>query len=185
MTTATAPYPASFESYTPKRDQLLRWAQINYVDEFKLKPGKFLDAGCAEGFWADVFCDLGFESYGFDYLPIYIENGRKRYPRVNLQVADIDNLPYEPNEFDVVLARGLPHFSRYRLADMKSALSNLLPLGSTLLLSIYSDDSGEKRPGVYKGSHWHHTHERLLAACAEVSKIKHYAKVGNYLQVAL
>lgn len=181
-------YPAAFQTYPTKRDYLLKWAKTHYVDEFNLKPGKLLDVGCAEGFWADVFCDLGFEAHGFDKIAVYIENGRERYPRVELQVADVEDLPYEEKSFDVVFARTLPFFYAYRLAGMKRALTSLLSLvreNGTLLLSFYSKGSGEKHPGLYRGSHWHHPHKDLLHACSEVSGVKHYAKVGNYLQVAL
>jgi SAM-dependent methyltransferase len=191
MTTArsSSPYPANFTVYEEKRGQLAKWAQVNYVQEFSLKPGPLLDAGCGEGFWADVFTDVGFESYGFDIEPEYIANGAKKYPRVQLQVADIlGELPYEPVSFDTVFARTLSFFYAYRLTQMREALKNLLPLvkyGGTLLISAYSDGSGEKREGSYGRTFWHHSHEKFIQVAEDVGVVTHTASAGKYIQIGL
>jgi SAM-dependent methyltransferase len=194
MTTATSsrskqPYPAVFTSYEDKRPQLVKWVQVNYVDEFSLKPGTLLDAGCGEGFWADIFADMGFESYGFDIEPEYIANGVRKYPRVQLQVADIlSELPYAPASFDTVFARTISFFYSYRLTQMREALKNLLPLvkyGGTLLVSAYSDGSGEKREGSYGRTFWHHSHEKFIQVAQDVGVVTHASSAGKYIQIGL
>lgn len=168
---------------------MLKWAREHYVEDFGLKPGKLLDAACGEGFWADMFVDMGFEAHGFDAESIYIENGRKKYPRVELEEADVfGDLPYLPGSFDVVLARALPFFYSYHFTDMKKVINNLLPLvayGGTLLLGFYSDGSGEKRPGLYTGSFWHHPHETFLRVAEECGIVTHSVSLGNYCQIGM
>ena len=181
-----AAYPAVFETYRDERDRLKNWAHRHFVEEFDLPMGRLVDVACAEGFWADVFVDFGYEAHAFDFLPLYIENGRERYPRVEFKVADIyGELPYEPESFDVVFVRGIPQFSYEDLSAMKEAIANLLPLSrGTTLLSFYSTQDGV-RSGVYGGKHYHHPHWTLRDAAEEVAPIKKWATVGNYLQVAL
>jgi SAM-dependent methyltransferase len=184
-----APYPNVFSDYEAKRSKMRSWVRRNYVKEFGLKKGKLLDVACGEGFWADIFAELGFDAYGFDIEPEYIENGKRKFPRVKLALADaFAELPYDPASFDVVFARAPTFFYSYRLGDMKKALTNLLPLvryGGSMLLSAYSDNSGEKRPGVYHSGHWHHPHASFIAAAEEVGVVTHTATVGNYLQIGM
>lgn len=185
----TALYPNVFESYEQKRDQLAAWAAKHYIAEFDLEPCRLLDAACGEGFWADVFTDAGFSAYGFDREPEYVAAGQKKYPRVMLQPGDaLGELPYPPGSFGVVFVRAISCFYSYRLTEARKVLVNLLPLvkpGGLLLMSVYSDGSGEKRPGMFGGGHWHHPHNAYLDLAAAVGAVKHSAAKGNYLQIAV
>ncbi len=185
----SALYPAVFETYEEKREHLTRWAKTYYVDEFGLQPCRMLEAGCAEGFWADVFASLGFDAHGFDIEEEYIEAGREKYPRVDLRVADAaGDLPYDLESFPLVFVRGMSCFYAYRLTNMRLILINLLryvaPDG-LLLIGAYSDGSGEKKPGAYDGSAWHHPHSDFVAAAQLVGTVAHSSSKGNYCQVGI
>jgi SAM-dependent methyltransferase len=189
MSAVTSPYPASFEGYEARRPQLVRWTKQHYIDAFGLDPGVLLDAGCGEGFWADIFSEFGFLCSGFDLEPEYIANGRKKYPHIRLDVGDVfEELPYEPESFDYVFTRGIPQLYTEDLTDFKRVTTRLLDYvryGGTLLVSAYSDGSGKPRSGLYGGEYWHHPHQAFVDAANAAGVVTHWLSVGRYCQIAV
>lgn len=183
------PYPAVFEDYEKKRDQLERWARRHYIDEFALTPGmRLLDAGCGEGFWSSIFDRAGLIVSGFDLCFDYVRAGQTKYPNVALRVGDAaEKKLYPAGSFDVVFCRAISHFYAESLDGAEEVLTNLKTYVKTngfLLLSMYSDQSGKARPGVYGNLATHHPADAFLrtvesAGCSIVKT----ARVGNYLQV--
>lgn len=189
MTAAAPEFETVFDLYEQRRPAMSSWVARHYVAEFGLEPCPMLDAACGEGFWSDLFADYGFDVWGFDIDESYINAGRRKYPRVQFGVADVmGDLPYEAGAFPLVLARMIPVFYAERLGGMQATLANLLPLvapGGMLLVSIYSDGSDERRPGMSGGSFWHHPHEVYLRLVAGLGEVSHHATTGSYLQIAV
>lgn len=69
-----------------------------------LAPATMLDAGCGEGFVADIFQTAmpSVEITGFDVLPDSVELASKRNPRGSFTVGDIYATGYDDAAFDVV-----------------------------------------------------------------------------------
>jgi SAM-dependent methyltransferase len=69
-----------------------------------LEPETVLDAGCGEGFTAEIFLrEMPTLSLtGFDPHEPSVELARMRNPRAEFVVADIYNMPFEDDSFDVV-----------------------------------------------------------------------------------
>lgn len=69
-----------------------------------LQPASLLDAGCGEGFVAEIFLAAipGLALTGFDPHDGAIELARSRNPGANFAVADIYEIPHETDSFDVV-----------------------------------------------------------------------------------
>lgn len=69
-----------------------------------LQPGTLLDAGCGEGFVAEIFLAAipGLALTGFDPHAGAIELARGRNPGATFEVADIYDIPHETDSFDVV-----------------------------------------------------------------------------------
>jgi SAM-dependent methyltransferase len=69
-----------------------------------LSPATFLDAGCGEGFVAEVLLDRlpGLAVTGFDFNPASVELARARAPRATFETASIFEIPHEANSFEVV-----------------------------------------------------------------------------------
>ncbi|MDP2664647.1 MAG: methyltransferase domain-containing protein, partial [bacterium] len=75
-------------------------------------PGmKVLDVGCGTGSTCRVLAERGFEVYGVDFSPEIIEAAKKKAAKnnvsLNLQVADIYQLPFPDNMFDIVVCNYL------------------------------------------------------------------------------
>ena len=71
--------------------------------------GTLLDAGCGPAVMTDALLDRGYEYHGVDLSDAMIAEARRRVRdrRARFEVADIQDLPYPNQSFDVVLALGV------------------------------------------------------------------------------
>jgi ubiquinone/menaquinone biosynthesis C-methylase UbiE len=69
-----------------------------------LAPETFLDAGCGEGFVAELLLQQmpGLELTGFDFNPDAVEIAKTKNPDATFITASIFDLPFDDNSFDVV-----------------------------------------------------------------------------------
>ena len=69
-----------------------------------LQPATLLDAGCGEGFVAEIFLGAmpGLALAGFDPHEGAVELARGRNPGATFEVADIYQIPHDADSFDVV-----------------------------------------------------------------------------------
>lgn len=88
--------------------------QKQLIDRFNAKvtalvqeqqPKNLLDAGCGEGFTAEIFLRAmpALELTGFDPYEPSVELARLRNPRADFTVGDIYEIPFEDSSFDVVV----------------------------------------------------------------------------------
>lgn len=68
-----------------------------------LQPKSFLDAGCGEGFVADLVLQRvpDVQLTGFDFNPASVEMARQMNPTADFSVASIFEIPFGPQAFDV------------------------------------------------------------------------------------
>lgn len=182
-------YSEVFAGYEAKRETLRSWARKHYLAEFGLRPGTLLDAGCGNGFWADLFRAEGFEVRGVDLRGDLIADAKVKYPGIRFATGDIEHRLVGYGRFDVVFARTLPQFYAPDLEPMRTVVANLLKHRAetgVLLLSIYSDGSGQDRPMLVNGVARHHPTTAYLDAVETAGgTVAKVARVGNYLQVAV
>jgi ubiquinone/menaquinone biosynthesis C-methylase UbiE len=71
-----------------------------------LRPATLLDAGCGEGFVADIFLKAmpELEITGFDVLEDSVKLAQLRNPRGTFTTGDIYNIDHPDNSFDVVVS---------------------------------------------------------------------------------
>jgi SAM-dependent methyltransferase len=69
----------------------------------ELKPVSFLDAGCGEGFVADLVLQQhpDVKLTGFDFNPASVQMAREMNPSAEFVVASIFEVPFGPRSFDV------------------------------------------------------------------------------------
>ncbi|HKG24202.1 MAG TPA: class I SAM-dependent methyltransferase, partial [Thermomicrobiales bacterium] len=69
-----------------------------------LAPASFLDAGCGEGFVAEILLRQlpGLQLTGFDFNPAAVAVAATRVPNATFQTASIFEIPFPDRGFDVV-----------------------------------------------------------------------------------
>ncbi len=132
--------------------------------------GRILDVGCGTGYYCGIFHDLGFQPVGIDFSKTAIEKAKEKYPKLEFQVADALNLPFQPSSFEVILSYGCSVVSTYDLEHIHGYVRHLVKFlkpGGWLLLIGGSNLSGKR----LTTSTWLcHTWEDLL----------HFVPEGNW-----
>jgi len=89
--------------------QRREWELLNLLKKFEinsLEDKKILDIGCGTGSILRNFIQYGANPenlYGIDLLPDRIETGRKINPNINFSCGDASKLPYQNENFDIVM----------------------------------------------------------------------------------
>lgn len=83
---------------------------------------KVLDAGCGIGFVSQLYPN-------FDIIGVDISDGMLRQNPFNYVKAPVENLPFESNTFDVVIARSLLHHLEDPMAGINEMYRVLKPGG--------------------------------------------------------
>jgi SAM-dependent methyltransferase len=78
-----------------------------------------LDAGCGGGGASVVAADRGAQVSGIDAAEGLISFARKRVPRGDFRVGDIEYLPHEDDAFDAVFAANSVQYSGDRVATLR------------------------------------------------------------------
>src|SRR3954463_15737794 len=65
--------------------------------------GGVLEAGCGEGYGADLIAGVARRVIGLDYDESAVAHVRARYPRVDMRQGNLADLPLSDGEFDVVV----------------------------------------------------------------------------------
>lgn len=83
------------------------------------KESTILDAGCGAG-WASALANqYGATVYGVDITEELLSFAKQRVPKGKFKVADIQELPYKDNMFDVVFAANSLQYSEDRIATLQ------------------------------------------------------------------
>ena len=61
-----------------------------------------LDIGTGTGLLAEEFVELDLDVTGVDFNPAYLEEARRLVPEASFELGNMDDLPYEPDSFDLV-----------------------------------------------------------------------------------
>lgn len=166
-----------FENETAVREygkKYLRYHEKAVIDEYMPAGSRVLDVGCGAGRTTYFIDQKGCEVTGIDISAPLIKKAKELYPHIRFEVADVVNLPFTDNYFDVVFFsfNGLDYLyplERRRLAlqEMRRVLKpggfliysshNSIYIPRTKMsLKILWDNKWKLRPG----RHWrmeHHT----------------------------
>ena len=78
----------------------------------------FLDVGCGAGGSSILAKERGAQVHGIDVAEGLLSFAIQRVPEGNFQIADIENLPYEDNMFDVIFAANSLQYAEDRIAAL-------------------------------------------------------------------
>lgn len=116
---------------------------IKMNDEFKNYQGKLvLDIGCGEAKNAIYFAEKGCYVDAFDISEFAIANASKvcsNYDTINLKQADVMDIKYPRNKYDVIVAYGLFHCLKDKKSVdyiIKSCLNSLKATGLFILCAF-------------------------------------------------
>lgn len=127
----------------------LYWQE--YLKKVKTKEKqKLLDMGCGGGRNSELAAQEGYDVYGCDYSKSMVEATQKRLKKLlgekvskRFVEANMCNLPYEANEFDLIISNGVLH-NAYSLEDFEKAINELsrtLKTNGLLLLNLFTSDN--------------------------------------------
>lgn len=83
-----------------------------------------LETGCSSGYYSEIFqlAGLNVQYSGSDYSQAFIDLAKQHYPNLPFTVGDAAKLPYQDQEFDVVISGGvILHMLQYVQAIHEAA----------------------------------------------------------------
>mgnify|MGYP001030816616 CR=1 FL=1 len=157
-----ATYPTAV--FKGKDLSFLKYPLWNRVIRKRIRSGKLLDIGCAEGGllkWAEK---RGYETYGIDMSEFAIkELSHRKLRRTQLSVADINFLPFVDNYFDVITCFDVLEHLEYPIIALKEINRCLEKQGLFIMSTPNIYSNGLK----WKADNWHGyrdaTHISLLS----------------------
>lgn len=87
---------------------------------------RLLDAGCGTGKYTNLFASQNINSLGIDISEKAIAIAEEKYPNSKFQEADVLNLPFEKQSFDVIFCSGLSIFNERDLFNVKNFVNYLI-----------------------------------------------------------
>lgn len=102
--------PKKSSGYYLKAASSLGWGErsanldrerITLLKEF-VKGEKVLDVGCGYGFYVDFLTNLGFNSYGVDFVKEFIQNAAEN-KKGKFVLGSAEKLPFKDKQFDTVI----------------------------------------------------------------------------------
>lgn len=116
-----------------------------------IQPESILDAGCGEGVTLNNLHEkgIGKKLEGFDFLKTAVDIGNKTFPNLAIKQANIYDLSYKDNSFDLVLCNEvLEH-----LEDPKKALKELKRVTKKYLLLSVPNEPYFMMAQFFRGRH--------------------------------
>ncbi|MFD3259380.1 class I SAM-dependent methyltransferase [Paenibacillus lentus] len=127
-------------------ERIVSFLAANYPDIDTNSSFKALDIGFSSGRHIALLRDYGFETYGIDYNAAAVDTVSRLYnektKNVNLQVADISNLPYTSEFFDVVICWGAIFYKTidYIKKDLE-LIKNRMSKGGKMIINFRTKDN--------------------------------------------
>jgi SAM-dependent methyltransferase len=107
------------------------------IEEFGLAAGqRVLEVGCGSGVFLRAAADRGAQVVGLDASEALIELARTRVPEADLRVGDLQFLPYDSDEFDVVVGFNSFFFAADIVAALKEAGRVAKP-GAPIVIQVW------------------------------------------------
>jgi SAM-dependent methyltransferase len=107
------------------------------LQRLPLEPGqRVLDIGCGVGAFLRLVADRGAEPFGLDASEALIDLARRRVPRADLRVGDMEALPHDANTFDLVTGFTSFFFANDIVAALREAGRVAKP-GSPVVIQVW------------------------------------------------
>ena len=125
------------------------------MEMYQLEPASVLDIGCSNGFRLEgLRTSLGAEGYGLEPGIDAINDGRSRFPHLNLKQGVCSNIPWE-RTFDLVIINFVLHWvERESVGQCIDEIDRVLDSGGLLILGDFFPDTSTE-------NEYHHLPDRI------------------------
>ena len=97
--------------YNKEHDFVAQYG-MDVIELLAPKKGEaILDLGCGTGYLTHAIAEMGAEVFGVDSAATMIEEARINYPKINFEVIDGENLPFN-EQFDAVFSNAALHWMK-------------------------------------------------------------------------
>jgi 2-polyprenyl-3-methyl-5-hydroxy-6-metoxy-1,4-benzoquinol methylase len=141
-----------------RHEAAYRWITANWIGT---EPGRILDAGCGEGYGADLLQRAGAARVvGLDYEPTALRHLAKVYPQVDLVQGNLVQTGFAGDSFDLVVSlQTIEHL--WEQPRFVAECARILAPGGTLVLST-------PNRLTFPTGNWYHTRELTAAEFVEL-----------------
>lgn len=132
-----------------RHEAAYRWITANWLTS---EPGRILDAGCGEGYGADLLQRaVSGRVVGLDYEPTTLRHVAKTYPQINLVQGNLVGTGFAAGSFDLVVSlQTIEHL--WEQPRFVAECARILKPGSVLILST-------PNRLTFPSGNWYHTKE--------------------------
>jgi 2-polyprenyl-3-methyl-5-hydroxy-6-metoxy-1,4-benzoquinol methylase len=132
-----------------RHEAAYRWITANWIGT---DPGRILDAGCGEGYGADLLHRAGAARVvGLDYEPTALRHLAKVYPQVNLVQGNLVQTGFADDSFELVVSlQTIEHL--WEQPRFVAECARILKPGSVVVLST-------PNRLTFPSGNWYHTKE--------------------------
>ena len=96
---------------------------------------KTLDLGCGTGRLSNSLLQISDQVYGVDVSTEVLKIAKKKYPKLKLSQAEVTDLPYQDNYFDLIIINGsLHHF--FAVEETLKEAYRVLKSGGLLVIEL-------------------------------------------------
>ncbi len=107
---------------------------IDVIEKIGDRKSKILDIGCGEGDVLLQLSEMGYTSlYGVDLSDEAVKRAKEMNPKINFAVGDVEQLPFDDEEFEVIVCSHSFHHYPNPMVAMKE-IHRILQRGGRLLL---------------------------------------------------
>ncbi len=110
---------------------------------------RFLDAGCGGGGASVLAAQRGAKVSGVDAAGTLIEIARERVPDGDFRVGDIQELPFEYQAFDAVIAANSIQYSEDRVATLRE-MKRVSASGGRIVVGLWSSPDRVEYRAIFK-----------------------------------
>ena len=132
------------------------------IESAGIKPGhEVLEIGSGPGHVADLLVQSGASVAGVDFSAEMIEFARGRYPEIVFKQADAEQLPFEADSFDIVVANFVVHHLA-RPETVFREVNRVLKPGGRFAFAVWGAPEEQSSIGAFFGAVMaHHDLEEL------------------------
>lgn len=133
----------------------------------KYHPKRVLDVGCGHGHLVEILLRIGVDAIGLDIS----EYAGEMIPGERFVVADVNEIPFEDNSFDVVCSKGvLEHIPE---EEIERVYSEMKRVGKNIVVEIcFKDKEADGHITIHPKDWW----INKLPNCDIVDRTKVYGK---------